>query len=66
MSIATDTEVFVVILFDRAARVLFGCSADEFFEFAKTRPFAGNLHSLVYQNLEVGFDICSIKERNLN
>nr|GMD19008.1 Translation initiation factor IF-2 like [Ipomoea batatas] len=40
VSIATDTEVFVVILFDRAARVLFGCSADEFFEFAKTRPFA--------------------------
>lgn len=47
MSIATDTKVFVVILFDRAARVLFGCSADEFFEFTKTRPFAGNLHSLV-------------------
>ncbi|XP_019188980.1 PREDICTED: uncharacterized protein LOC109183353 isoform X2 [Ipomoea nil] len=41
VSIATDTKVFVVILFDRAARVLFGCSADEFFEFAKTRPFAG-------------------------
>ncbi|CAA0822388.1 Unknown protein [Striga hermonthica] len=40
MSIATDTKVFVVIMFDRAARVLFGCSADEFFDFAKTRPYA--------------------------
>ncbi|CAH9094536.1 unnamed protein product [Cuscuta europaea] len=40
MSIATDTKVFVVIMFDRAARVLFGCSADEFFEFTKTHPFA--------------------------
>ncbi|XP_075485264.1 uncharacterized protein LOC142524980 isoform X1 [Primulina tabacum] len=40
MSIATDTRVFVVIMFDRAARVLFGCSADEFFDFAKTHPYA--------------------------
>lgn len=40
MSIATDTKVFVVIMFDRAARVLFGCSADEFFDFAKIHPFA--------------------------
>ncbi|KAK4358672.1 hypothetical protein RND71_020901 [Anisodus tanguticus] len=28
-------------MFDRAARVLFGCSADDFFDFAKTHPFAG-------------------------
>ncbi|XP_027148402.1 uncharacterized protein LOC113748984 [Coffea eugenioides] len=40
MSIATDTKVFVVVMFDRAARVLFGCSADEFFDFAKIHPFA--------------------------
>ncbi|KAL3828945.1 hypothetical protein ACJIZ3_017747 [Penstemon smallii] len=40
MSIATETKVFVVIMFDRAARVLFGCSADEFFDFAKTHPYA--------------------------
>ncbi|PIN07303.1 hypothetical protein CDL12_20133 [Handroanthus impetiginosus] len=40
MSIATDAKVFVVIMFDRAARVLFGCSADEFFDFAKTHPYA--------------------------
>ncbi|XP_073158214.1 uncharacterized protein [Henckelia pumila] len=40
VSIATDTKVFVVVMFDRAARVLFGCSADEFFEFAKTHPHA--------------------------
>lgn len=46
MSIATDTKVFVVIMFDRAARVLFGCSADEFFDFAKTHPFAGITFSL--------------------
>ncbi|KAL8029734.1 hypothetical protein ABFX02_14G243900 [Erythranthe guttata] len=40
ISIATDTKVFVVIMFDRAAKVLFGCSADEFFDFAKTHPYA--------------------------
>ena len=42
VSIASDTKVFVVICFDRAARVLFGCSADEFFDFVKLHPFAGN------------------------
>ena len=42
MSKATEKRVIVVIMFDRAARVLFGCSADEFFDFAKTHPFAGN------------------------
>lgn len=41
ISIATDTKVKVVICFDRAARVLFGCSADEFVDFAKVHPFAG-------------------------
>ncbi|XP_057953066.1 uncharacterized protein LOC131147590 isoform X2 [Malania oleifera] len=40
ISVASDTKVFVVICFDRAARVLFGCSADEFFDFAKLHPFA--------------------------
>ncbi|KAF9596475.1 hypothetical protein IFM89_012180 [Coptis chinensis] len=40
LSIASDTKVFVVVCFDRAARVLFGCSADEFFDFAKLNPFS--------------------------
>ncbi|XP_065866228.1 uncharacterized protein [Euphorbia lathyris] len=40
LSIATDTKVINVICFDRAARVLFGCSADDFFHFAKFHPFA--------------------------
>ncbi|XP_069150148.1 uncharacterized protein [Solanum lycopersicum] len=40
MSKATEKRVIVVIMFDRAARVLFGCSADEFFDFSKTHPFA--------------------------
>ncbi|KAF8403122.1 hypothetical protein HHK36_011216 [Tetracentron sinense] len=40
LSVASETKVFVVICFDRAARVLFGCSADEFFHFAKLNPFA--------------------------
>ncbi|XP_050212459.1 uncharacterized protein LOC126664221 [Mercurialis annua] len=41
VSIATDTKVFNVICFDRAARILFGCSADQFFDFAKIHPLAG-------------------------
>lgn len=40
MSVATETKVFVVIMFDRAARALFGCSADEFSEFVKIHPSA--------------------------
>ncbi|KAF3642038.1 putative serine carboxypeptidase-like 48-like [Capsicum annuum] len=40
VSIATEKRVVVVIMFDRVARVLFGCSADEFFDFAKTHPCA--------------------------
>ncbi|KAG6399212.1 hypothetical protein SASPL_140688 [Salvia splendens] len=45
VSIATDTEILVVIMFDRAARVLFGCSADEFFHFAKIHPYASTTAS---------------------
>ncbi|XP_002523706.2 uncharacterized protein LOC8275225 [Ricinus communis] len=40
VAIAVDTKVLNVICFDRAARILFGCSADEFFDFAKIHPFA--------------------------
>ncbi|KAJ4977230.1 hypothetical protein NE237_002336 [Protea cynaroides] len=40
LSVASENKVFVVICFDRAARVLFGCSADEFFEFSKLNPFS--------------------------
>ncbi|KAL1568916.1 hypothetical protein AAHA92_00460 [Salvia divinorum] len=45
VSIATDTKILVVIMFDRAARVLFGCSADDFFHFAKTHPYASTTAS---------------------
>ncbi|XP_030520643.1 uncharacterized protein LOC115734166 [Rhodamnia argentea] len=40
MSIATDKKVFTVICFDRVARIMFGTSADEFFDFSKLHPFA--------------------------
>ncbi|KAK3205915.1 hypothetical protein Dsin_019961 [Dipteronia sinensis] len=49
ISIATDTKVKVVICFDRAARVFFGCSADDFFHFAKLHPFAATTASKVLQ-----------------
>ncbi|KAJ6739609.1 hypothetical protein OIU74_004380 [Salix koriyanagi] len=35
-------RVFNVMCFDRAARVLFGCSADDFFHFSKLHPFAAS------------------------
>ena len=38
-------KVFVVIMFDKAARVLFVCSADEFFDFAKLHPVSDLYHS---------------------
>ncbi|CAI9104981.1 OLC1v1003788C2 [Oldenlandia corymbosa var. corymbosa] len=47
MSIATDTRALVVVMFDRAARVLFGCTADEFYEFAKIHPSAAMTASKV-------------------
>ncbi|KAF5205794.1 Replication factor-a carboxy-terminal domain protein [Thalictrum thalictroides] len=40
LSVAWETKVFVVVCFDRVARVLFGCSADEFFDLAKLNPLA--------------------------
>ncbi|PSR86560.1 Translation initiation factor IF-2 like [Actinidia chinensis var. chinensis] len=49
MSIASDTKVFVVVMFDRAARVLFGCSADEFFDFAKLHPFSAETAAKVLE-----------------
>ncbi|XP_040992969.1 uncharacterized protein LOC121239729 isoform X2 [Juglans microcarpa x Juglans regia] len=50
ISIASDTNVFTVICFDRAAKVLFGCSANEFFDFTELHPFAGN--SILERNLQ--------------
>ncbi|KAI3859386.1 hypothetical protein MKW92_032158 [Papaver armeniacum] len=40
VSIAKSEEVFVVVMFDRVARVLIGCSADEFFNFTMVNPSA--------------------------
>ena len=48
MSVASDTKVFTVICFDRAAKSLFGCSADEFFDFAKIHPFAGKDPNFIF------------------
>ncbi|XP_010918616.1 uncharacterized protein [Elaeis guineensis] len=40
VSIATVDKVMVVVCFDRAARVLMGCSADEFVDFCRAHPLA--------------------------
>ncbi|KAK7305524.1 hypothetical protein VNO77_43430 [Canavalia gladiata] len=40
MSVATHTQVLTVICFDRVSTLLFGCSADHFFNFAKLHPFS--------------------------
>ncbi|KAL4577019.1 hypothetical protein LXL04_013120 [Taraxacum kok-saghyz] len=49
MSVATDTKVFVVVVFDRAARVLFGCSAQDFIDFAKLHSFSGEIASKILE-----------------
>ncbi|KAJ4725028.1 Nucleic acid-binding, OB-fold containing protein [Melia azedarach] len=49
ISIATDTKVKVVICFDRADRVLFGCSADDFLHFVCIHPFAAMTASKIPQ-----------------
>ncbi|XP_022741346.1 uncharacterized protein LOC111292949 [Durio zibethinus] len=48
-SIATDTRVITVVCFDRDARVIFGCSAQQFFDFATQHPDAAKNanHALV-------------------
>ncbi|KAJ0261862.1 hypothetical protein HA466_0048980 [Hirschfeldia incana] len=48
MSVVTDTSVKTVICFDRAATVLFGCSADEFFHFTKLNPKAASMVNQVF------------------
>ncbi|XP_023753053.1 uncharacterized protein LOC111901436 isoform X1 [Lactuca sativa] len=49
MSVATETKVFEVVMFDRAARVLFGCSAQDFVDFAKLHPFSGETASKILE-----------------
>ncbi|KAI3809550.1 hypothetical protein L1987_25527 [Smallanthus sonchifolius] len=49
MSVATETKVFVVVLFDRAARVLFGCAAQQFFDFTNIHPLCGETASKILE-----------------
>ncbi|KAI3705479.1 hypothetical protein L1987_75717 [Smallanthus sonchifolius] len=49
MSVATETKVFVVVLFDRAARVLFGCSAQHFIDFTNIHPLCGETASKILE-----------------
>ncbi|KAK9078520.1 hypothetical protein SSX86_002577 [Deinandra increscens subsp. villosa] len=49
MSVATDKEVFVVVLFDRSARLLFGSSAQVFFDFTNIHPFSGENASKILE-----------------
>ncbi|KAK7272180.1 hypothetical protein RJT34_28620 [Clitoria ternatea] len=64
MSVATDTEVLTVICFDRVARLLFGCSADDYFHFAKLHPFSGDSLNQILQG-EI-FAITLSKPMNAN
>nr|KJB39324.1 hypothetical protein B456_007G006500 [Gossypium raimondii] len=48
-SIGTETRVMNVVAFDRAAQVIFGCSAQEFFDFSILHPCAGNFFFLLFQ-----------------
>ncbi|KGN46888.2 hypothetical protein Csa_020864 [Cucumis sativus] len=64
MSIATDKKVQTVICFDRVARVLFGCSADEFFDFAKLHPFAAETVSEILEGEMLRITISKPKNGN--
>ncbi|MBA0714228.1 hypothetical protein Golax_013213 [Gossypium laxum] len=46
-SIGTETRVMNVVAFDRAAQVIFGCSAQEFFDFSILHPCAVKIASKV-------------------
>ncbi|PON66486.1 Nucleic acid-binding, OB-fold containing protein [Parasponia andersonii] len=64
MSLASDTKVFTVICFDRAAKVLFGCSADEFFDFAKLHPFTADTTSRILEGEMVKVTLSKPKNGN--
>ncbi|KAF5744752.1 hypothetical protein HS088_TW07G00331 [Tripterygium wilfordii] len=64
VSIATDTKVLNVICFDRAARVLFGCSADDFFDFAKLHPFAAATAGKILEGEMFGITLSKPKNGN--
>ena len=50
VSIATEDCAIVVVVFDRAARLLFGCSADKFLQFASQTPCAGTSYKLDWKH----------------
>ncbi|XP_062082187.1 uncharacterized protein LOC133788650 [Humulus lupulus] len=64
MSVASDTKVFTVICFDRAAKVLFGCSADELFDFAKLHPFAAETTSKILEGEMIKVTLSKPKKGN--
>ncbi|CAN8285587.1 unnamed protein product [Cochlearia groenlandica] len=64
MSIATDTSVKTVICFDRAATVLFGCSADEFFHFTKLNPLAASMANHVFDGEMLRMTLTRPRNRN--
>ncbi|AEC08080.1 putative nucleic acid-binding, replication factor A [Arabidopsis thaliana] len=64
MSIATDASVKTVICFDRAATVLFGCSADEFFHFTKLNPLAASMVNQVFDGEMLRMTLTRPQNRN--
>ncbi|XP_058105355.1 uncharacterized protein LOC131248874 [Magnolia sinica] len=64
LSIAYGNKVVVVICFDKAARVLFGCSADEFFDFEKVNPFAALNAGKILEGEMFQMKLCEPKNGN--
>ncbi|XVE83590.1 hypothetical protein DITRI_Ditri16bG0099100 [Diplodiscus trichospermus] len=48
-SIATDTRVITVMCLERDAKIIFGCSAQQFFDFATRHPGAAKNASMVLE-----------------
>ncbi|PKU78911.1 uncharacterized protein LOC110111277 [Dendrobium catenatum] len=64
LSIAISDKVIPVMCFDRAARVLVGCSADELFNFCKSHPFAEEKMGEILEGEMCQMTLCEPKNGN--
>ncbi|KAI0498244.1 hypothetical protein KFK09_021485 [Dendrobium nobile] len=64
LSVAISHKVIPVMCFDRAARVLVGCSADELFNFCKSHPFAEEKIGEILEGEMCQMTLCEPKNGN--
>ncbi|KAG0454447.1 hypothetical protein HPP92_025751 [Vanilla planifolia] len=64
LSVATSETVLPVVCFDRAARVLIGCSADELFDFCTSHSSAAEMMGEIMEGEMLQMTLCETKKGN--